>query len=130
VASIELNERESWKFPEGTVLAQSLVLEIERGNPKSRRWMETRLLLLEQNEWAGYIYQWNDEQTDAVLLSAGGDDDREFVIKDSRAPGGKRELTWHYPTRTECLTCHSRQAGFALGFNAWQLNRQHNYDGV
>lgn len=128
-SSIEFSEREPWKFPEGAVLVQSLALEMERGNPQSRRWIETRLLLIEQNEWAGYTYQWNDEQSDAVLLAA-GDDDRDFTIKDPRAPGGKREQTWHYPSRTECLTCHSRQAGFALGFSTWQMNREHDYDGV
>jgi uncharacterized repeat protein (TIGR03806 family) len=128
-SSIEFNEREPWKFPEGAVLGQSLALEMERGNPQSRRWIETRVLLLEQGEWAGYTYQWNGEQTDAVLLAA-GDDDRDFTITDPRAPGGKRGQTWHYPSRTECLTCHSRQAGFALGFSTWQLNREHEYDGV
>ena len=128
-SSIEFNEKEPWKFPEGAVLMQSLSLEMERGNPQSRRWIETRILLIEQNEWAGYTYQWNNEQTDATLLAA-GDDYRDFIIKDSRAPGGKREQTWHYPSRTECLTCHSRQAGFALGFSTWQLNREHDYDSV
>src|ERR1043166_1162227 len=128
-SAIEFNEKEPWKYPDGTVLVQSLALEMERGNPKSRRWIETRVLLMEQNEWTGYSYKWNDAQTDAELIAV-GEDDRDFSIKDSRAPDGKRELTWHFPTRTECLTCHSRQAGFALGWNLWQLNREHNYDGV
>ena len=128
-SAIEFNEKEPWKFPEGAVLVQSLALEMERGNAQSRKWIETRLLLIEQSEWAGYTYQWNEDQTDAVLLAA-GDDYRDYTIKDSRAPGGKRTQTWHYPSRTECLTCHSRQAGFALGFNTWQLNREHNHNGV
>jgi len=63
-------------------------------------------------------------------LLAAGDDDQDFTIKDPRAPGGKREQTWHYPSRTECLTCHSRQAGFALGWNTWQMNREQDYGGV
>lgn len=125
---IDLTEKEPWKFPEDAVLVQSLALEMERGNSKSRRWIETRVLLLEQNEWAAYTYRWNDEQTDAMLMTGG--DDREFAIKDAQAPGGHREQTWHFPTRTECLTCHSRQAGFALGWNSWQMNCERDYDGV
>jgi uncharacterized repeat protein (TIGR03806 family) len=127
-AQIEFNERETWKFPEGSVLVQSLSLEMQHGDPRSRRRLETRVLLLQQNEWAGYSYQWNEEQTDAFLITGG--EERELTIADSRAPGGQREQTWYYPTRTECLTCHSRQAGFVLGMNSWQMNRTHDYDGV
>jgi hypothetical protein len=36
---------------------------------------------------------------------------------------------WHYPSRDECLSCHSQAAGWALGFNTPQLNREFNYDG-
>ena len=125
---MEFNERETWKFPEGAVLVQSLALEMERRNPKSRRWVETRVMLFEQNEWAGYTYQWNDEQTEAVLIAGG--EEREFSIKDAGAPGSRGEQTWYFPTRVECLTCHSRQAGFALGLNTWQMNRDHDYSGV
>lgn len=127
-AQIDFNEREAWKFPEETVLVQSLALEMERGNPKSRRWIETRVLLLEQNEWAAYSYRWNDEQTDAELLPASGDE-REFALK-GKDDGSSAMLTWHYPSRTECLTCHSRQAGFVLGLNVWQMNREHDYGGA
>jgi len=126
-SQMEFHERETWKFPEGAVLVQSLALEMERGNSRSRRWIETRVLLFEQNEWAGYTYRWNDEQADAVLLAASGDD-REFTIKKANASTGL--LNWRYPSRTECLTCHSRQAGFVLGLNVGQMNREHDYSGA
>ncbi len=125
---MEFNERDTWKFPEGAVLMQSLAMEMKRGDPKSRRWLETRILKLQQNEWAGYTYQWNDAQTDALLITGG--EERELAIRDPSAPGGTREQTWYFPTRTECLTCHSRQAGFALGLNSWQMNRNHDYAGT
>ena len=41
-----------------------------------------------------------------------------------------RKQVWHYPSRKECLTCHTQVAGWSLGFNTWQLNREFNYDGV
>jgi uncharacterized repeat protein (TIGR03806 family) len=123
-AQMEFSESDTWKFPEGAVLVQNLALELTG----ARRWIETRVLLFQQNEWAGYTYQWNDAQTDANLVASGADE-REFVVKDPSAPGGRREITWRIPSRTDCLTCHSRQAGFALGLNTWQMNHEHDYQG-
>ena len=45
-------------------------------------------------------------------------------------PGGRREQTWRFPARTECLVCHSRAAGFVLGFTPLQLDRDHDYGGT
>ncbi len=39
-----------WKFPDGTVLAETLFIETEAGNPASRRRIETRLLHNEQTD--------------------------------------------------------------------------------
>ena len=118
-----------WKFPEETVLVKSFALDLEAGNPKSRKWVETRFMLFEQNEWVGYSYRWNDSQTDAELVEAKGVD-RDYKIKDARAPGGTRKQTWHYPSRAECMTCHSRAAQFVLGVTTPQMNRDHDYGGV
>ena len=46
------------------MLVKSFALEMEEGNPASRRWIETRFLTKQQGEWYGYSYVWNDEQTD------------------------------------------------------------------
>ncbi|KAF0177326.1 MAG: heme-binding domain-containing protein [Limisphaerales bacterium] len=119
----------AWKFPEETVLVKSFALDLEAGNPKSRKWIETRFMLFEQNEWVGYSYRWNDAQTDAELVEAKGAD-RDFRIKDARAPGGSRKQTWHYPSRAECMTCHSRAAQYVLGVTTPQMNREHDYAGV
>jgi hypothetical protein len=40
-----------------------------------------------------------------------------------------RQQVWHYPARSECLRCHTAVAGYALGFNTPQLNRELNYPG-
>ncbi len=37
---------------------------------------------------------------------------------------------WRYPSRSECLTCHTPLAGYALGFNTAQLNRDRRDQGV
>ncbi len=127
-SQIGFAEGGGWKFPEETVLVKSFALDLEAGNSKSRKWVETRFMLFEQNEWVGYSYRWNDSQTDAELVEAKGAD-RDYKIKDARAPGGSRKQTWHYPSRAECMTCHSRAAQYVLGVNTLQMNRDHDYAG-
>src|SRR6185503_21034354 len=106
----------------GAVLMQTLSLEREVGNSASRQRIETRLLTRQNGQWVGYSYRWNDRQSDATLVGARGDE-REFVIKDSRLPGGTRRQVWHFPSRAECMTCHSRAANFVLGLIDPQLNK-------
>jgi hypothetical protein len=76
--------------------------------------------------WRGYTYVWNDAQTDAELADAAGLD-REFTIQDAAAEGGVRKQTWHYPSRAECILCHTMPSKFALGVNTLQMNRDHDY---
>jgi putative heme-binding domain-containing protein len=116
-------------FPADGVLAKTLSIETERGNPASRRRMETQVLHFDGASWQGYSYQWNDEQTDAELVPSSGAD-RTVTIVDRAAPGGKRRQTWHYPGRAECLQCHNPWAFHALAFTAAQLDVDHDYGGV
>ena len=49
-----------------------------------------------------------------VSLVAGvtpDDTDRTFELTDADAPGGKRQQTWHFASRTECLLCHVAASG-------------------
>lgn len=114
----------SWSFPDSTVLVKSFGIETRDGDPASHRWIETRLLLKEQGEWVGYSYAWNNEQTDATLVQKAGAD-QSFAIE--HADGTERRFDWHYPSRTECMVCHSRAANFVLGLSTPQLNRDHVY---
>jgi uncharacterized repeat protein (TIGR03806 family) len=113
----------------GAVLVQTLSLEREVGNPVSRQRIETRLLTRQYSQWVGYSYRWNESQSDATLVGAKGDE-KEFVIRDARAPRGIRRRVWRYPSRAECMTCHSRAANFVLGLTDPQLNKIHDYGGV
>ena len=54
----------------------------------------------------------------------------ELDVADPSDPSGRREQTWRFPARSECLVCHSRAAGFTLGFSPLQLDRDHDYAGV
>lgn len=121
---VEFDSARSWGFPDGTALVQTLSLERAPGDPSSRFRVETRVLLKQQGEWAGYSYRWNDEQTDAELAPKSGED-APFSL---RGPNGAAlEKPWRIPSRMECLACHSRAANFVLGVSAPQLDREHSY---
>jgi len=112
-----------WNFPDGTVIIKSFALELKPGDEASRKWIETRFLVKEENEWTGYSYSWNDEQTEATLVGTDGAN-RDFVLS-----GGPGKQTWRYPSRAECMVCHSRAAGFVLGLCDLQLNKEVNHQG-
>jgi uncharacterized repeat protein (TIGR03806 family) len=124
-----------WRFPDGTVLVKTFAMEMERGNPKSKKRLETRLLHFQKfpgtqeygdQYWRGYTYVWNDAQTDAELLDAKGAD-KLLKIK----VGNKTvEQNYRFPSRAECTLCHTNAAKFALGVNTMQMNRDHDYNGV
>jgi putative heme-binding domain-containing protein len=116
-------------FPKDGVLARTVSLETERGNPRSRRRLETQVLHFDGEAWRGYTYAWNDAQTDAELVPAAGMD-RTLTVIDPEAPGGRRRQTWHFHSRAECMTCHNPWAGHALAFTLAQLNRRHDYGGT
>jgi glucose/arabinose dehydrogenase len=116
---IDFTEDNAWGFPDGTVLVKTFSLELTRGDAVSRRRVETRYLVKQQNEWVGYSYRWNEAQTDATLVDAAGRTE-DFTIRDA---GGTKTQTWYYPSRADCMVCHSRAAGFVLGLNTIQMNR-------
>jgi putative heme-binding domain-containing protein len=116
-------------FPKDGVLAKTISLEMERGNPQSRHRLETQILHFDGTAWRGYSYAWNEEQTDAALVPAAGAD-RIVTVTDAHAPGGRRKQTWHYPSRAECIQCHNPWAGYTLAFTLAQLNRDHHYGRV
>lgn len=129
MSQIDFTDEGAWKFPEGAVLVKTFALDLEAGNPASRRRIETRLLVFQQNEWVGYTYRWDDAQSEATLVESGGAD-ATFSIRDPGAPQGRREQVWHFPSRAECMVCHSRAAVYVLGLNTLQMNKEHDYGGV
>jgi uncharacterized repeat protein (TIGR03806 family) len=121
--TIGFSRDSSWSFPVGTVWVKHFELELTNGVPESARRLETRLLVRTTTGVYGVTYRWGDSRTNAVLVPEGGLDET-FTIQDS---GVVRTQVWHYPSRSECLTCHTPLAGYALGFNTGQLNRDVGY---
>lgn len=108
-----------WQFPTGTVWIKHFELDLERGNPASRRRIETRAIVRNDGGVYGVTYRWDDTQTNAYLVPEAGTNEVFQIVEN----GQIRNQTWRYPSRSECLVCHSSAAGFALGFDTAQLNR-------
>jgi uncharacterized repeat protein (TIGR03806 family) len=115
----------SWKFPAGQIWVQHFDMETERGKPATRKRLETRLLVKNSTGAYGVSYRWNDAGTDATLVpDSGADIDLKLTV--DGAPITQR---WHVPSRSECMACHSPQAGYALSFDTRQLNRNFKFNG-
>jgi mono/diheme cytochrome c family protein len=103
---------------------KSFQLELQENVSDSRRWIETRLMTKQQGEWVGYSYAWNEDQTDATLVESPGKD-KLYAIQS--ASGAVQQQKWRYPSRTECMVCHTRAARYVLGLSTLQMNRMHDY---
>jgi glucose/arabinose dehydrogenase/mono/diheme cytochrome c family protein len=129
---IDVTNSRGWNFPDGTVLVKSFAIDATEGDAATRRWIETRFMVRQQGEWAGYSYEWNDDQTDAELVADAGKD-RDFQVRSADLAAdssGVRTLAWRYPSRTECMVCHSAGSNFVLGLCTVQLNRDFDYEAV
>jgi len=103
-----------WDFPIGTVMVKSFSFD--------DKLVETRLLMHTSTtndspagDWVGYTYEWDEAQTGATLVPS----DRAEVMFDT----GTRVVPWHYPSRSDCLDCHTLGSGSTLGTETAQMNR-------
>ncbi|WP_158633513.1 PQQ-dependent sugar dehydrogenase [Tautonia sociabilis] len=101
-----------WTFPEGSVFARTVSVDLSPGN---RRRVETQVLHLEDGSWRAYSYRWNDEQTDATLVPPEGET-VSIAVADPSSPGGSRTITRRIAPRSECALCHNPWAGEGLLF--------------
>jgi uncharacterized repeat protein (TIGR03806 family) len=111
-ARIDFAATGEWKFPPGTVFIKHFELS------DSHKRLETRLLVVERNGGYGVTYKWRADGSDADLLPGGLTEE----ISD-----GSRKRLWSYPSRNDCLLCHTTPAGFVLGVKTRQLNRAFTY---
>jgi uncharacterized repeat protein (TIGR03806 family) len=106
-ARITVGADGDFELPNGSVVSKTFFLGGKR--------IETRLFMRHlDGTWAGYSYEWNDAETDATLLPAGK----------LKTIGGQ---TWLYPSRAQCMQCHTAVAGRTLGLEVAQLNRAIRY---
>lgn len=123
---ISYSDSRGWNFQDGSVLLQTLWFSDNSESFQTGRRIETRLMTRQSGRWAGYSYRWNSDQSDATLVPASGET-VEISRPDSRAASGVRNQPWRFPSRFECLACHSRAVNFVLGLSEIQMNRDHTY---
>ena len=120
---IDFSPSGEWRFPPGTVFVKNFELTTDAANPRSKRRLETRLLVRDADGGVyGVVYKWRRDGSEADLLPAG-----ETETIQLNSPSGKSEQTWYYPSRQDCLTCHTANAGGVLGVKTRQLNRTFTY---
>lgn len=115
---IAFSRKGDWAFPEGTVFIKHFELPVG-SSPQAFAPLETRFFILgAEGRGYGLTYKWNEEGTDAVLLQSGAQAD--YALWENGAPAGTQ--TWEFPSRAQCLDCHTANAGFVLGVKTHQLN--------
>jgi uncharacterized repeat protein (TIGR03806 family) len=113
-----------WRFPAGTVFVKNFDLGLDAANPGTKRRLETRLLVCDSRGGVyGAVYKWRPDGSDADLLSTSVTE----TMQVKSATGEVHEQTWYYPSRKDCLTCHTAGAGGVLGVKTRQLNRPFTY---
>ena len=105
---ITVNADGDFDFPRGTVLVKEFRLNQQ---PVETRWMVRH----GDGQWAGYSFEWNNTGTDATLVPPEG----------KQKTFGSQVST--YPSRSQCLSCHTDAAGRTLGLEVAQLNGDHHY---
>jgi uncharacterized repeat protein (TIGR03806 family) len=113
-----------WTFPKGTVFVKTFELPTDAADPRSKRRLETRLLVCDSAGGVyGVVYKWRPDNSDADLLSAS----RTESIPIKTAAGEVRHQTWYYPSRPDCMECHNANTSGVLGVKARQMNRAFTY---
>jgi mono/diheme cytochrome c family protein len=115
----------NWTFPTGSIWVKHFDIETTRGNPTTKKRLETRLIVKNATGAYGVSYRWNDAGTEATLVPDEGVSFPLTVVEN----GVSRTQTWQIPSRSQCLACHTPQAGHALSFNTRQLNLDNTLNG-
>ena len=125
-ATVTFSATGPWTFPVGTVIVKHFEIQMADGDANSVRRLETRVLTRAASGWLGFTYRWNADESDADLLAS-----RETELLTINTVGGRtRTQLYEYPSRTDCLQCHTEAAGFVLGVSTRQLNRLFDYGAV
>ncbi len=120
IAYDPLNE---FTYPENTVMIKNFSLTINGVLTP----LELRLLMLTgPNTGQGITYKWDPDGLDATLMGAGISGYPDGLPE---TEGNPYQQTWQYPSRAQCLECHTNNAGFVLGPKARQLNTSFPYPG-
>ncbi len=120
---IKFSPTGEWGFPAGTVFVKTFELPVDETNPQLKHRLETRLIIRDITGGVyGVTYKWRSDNSDADLLAT----NLTEAIPVKTATGVRTQM-WYYPSRQDCLTCHTANAGYILGVKTRQLNRDLTY---
>lgn len=121
--TIKVAKDGSFEFPVGTIFMKHFYIGEESKGPLPGSRLETRLFLRRPRGWAGYTYVWDSKQEEAILLDGRLDQRRVD------ASTADKTVHWTFPSRSDCMSCHTEAGGRVLGFRIEQINRMHDYGG-
>ena len=122
---ITFRKNRDWDFPVGTVFIKHFDLPTQLGETSASTRLETRFFVVgEDNRSYGLTYKWNEEGTEAYLQ--GGGTSKTFSITDEDGQFVYDQV-WDYPSREQCMTCHTATANHVLGVKTHQLNGELEY---
>jgi len=123
---IDFEDEDNWSFPAGTVAIKHFELPTDENDSTKTTKLETRFLVFTEDDDAYAVtYKWNDEQTDAFLIDIDEEVSQDYQVKKSN--GSVVNQTWNFPSRSQCVQCHTSVAGYALGLKTRQLNKSYTY---
>jgi uncharacterized repeat protein (TIGR03806 family) len=119
------HDTDAFDFPVGTLLIKTFAFQHDLREPsRGQRLIETRLLIHRPEGWIGLPYAWNDEQTEATLVVAGGARDVRWIHTDGR----ERAINYIIPNVNQCMGCHENDRVMQpIGPKARNLNRDFEY---
>lgn len=90
-------------FPAGTIITKTFGFTPDLRSPTvDVKWVETRVLVRQQDGWEAYPYVWNDGQDEATLAPGGRVLSFDFIDD----AGDARTSDYLVPSRNQCLICH------------------------
>lgn len=107
VASPDGMRPEPGALMEGTLFFKTFSYEGRR--------VETRVIRYEADGLTYGVYQWNAEQTDAILL-----DGNESIPVEVRL--GEESFEHEIPSHIKCVACHEASPSLVLGYSEMQLS--------
>ena len=121
---IEFSPTGEWTFPAGTVFVKTFELPTDAQDPAVQRRLETRLLMVGPRRFR--VRRRLQMAADSAMPTCCPTVSTEQIpIRD--AGGETHEQTWYYPSRKDCLTCHTSLAGGVLGVKTRQMNHDFTY---
>jgi uncharacterized repeat protein (TIGR03806 family) len=109
---------DTFDLPVGSILSKTFAYPTADG--RSRRLIETRLLVHAEAGWTPLPYVWNAEQTEAYL---------DVAPTGTRVQYGERTIDYVIPNTNQCKECHDQaKITLPIGPKARNLNKDFDYE--